>query len=262
MTGSAVAGFVRHNAVGLLALFVALGGTSYAAGVRPFVGRAGKISACVDATSGSLRLVRPGLRCQRRQVSVTWNQKGQPGHAGINGTNGTNGTNGVSVTGASVGAGDSNCPTGGSRFTTVSGVSYACNGAKGDLGPVGPSNSYQATQDANVALSNSFSSKTTIASLTLPGPATYLVSASGGVSIGGGVASNDVVPEIARDGTRIVFQQIGNAGPESYAMTRLIAVTGASSVISIRAYAQTSGTANAFSNSLVATLVGSGSGAS
>ena len=47
------------------------------------------------------------------------------------GTPGTNGTNGVSVTSATEAAG-ANCASGGSKFTAANGVTFACNGAKGD----------------------------------------------------------------------------------------------------------------------------------
>ena len=58
------------------------------------------------------------------------------GPAGTSGTNGTNGTNGVSVSSSSVAPGDANCPDGGSRFTSVSGSTFACNGAPGAAGGV------------------------------------------------------------------------------------------------------------------------------
>ena len=58
------------------------------------------------------------------------------GPAGTSGTNGTNGTNGVSVSSSSVAPGDANCPDGGSRFTSVSGSTFACNWAPGAAGGV------------------------------------------------------------------------------------------------------------------------------
>ncbi len=58
---------------------------------------------------------------------------GPTGAAGTNGTNGTNGangangTNGMSVTSSALSSGDSNCPWGGSSFTSATGTTYACN---------------------------------------------------------------------------------------------------------------------------------------
>ena len=66
--------------------------------------------------------------------------KGDPGTPGAQGdkgdpgTPGTDGTNGVSVTSASLSPGDANCPNGGSKFTSVSGETYACNGTGGTSG--------------------------------------------------------------------------------------------------------------------------------
>jgi hypothetical protein len=45
-----------------------------------------------------------------------------------------NGDNGVSVTSTPLGAGNENCPHGGSAFTSATGVTYACNGADGSPG--------------------------------------------------------------------------------------------------------------------------------
>jgi len=49
-----------------------------------------------------------------------------------------NGTNGVGVTATTEAAG-ANCASGGSKFTAANGVTYACNGAKGDKGEPGGS---------------------------------------------------------------------------------------------------------------------------
>jgi hypothetical protein len=63
---------------------------------------------------------------------------GQPGPKGDQGTPGTPGQDGTSVTSAALSLGDANCPTGGSSFTAVSGTTYACNGAQGPKGDMGP----------------------------------------------------------------------------------------------------------------------------
>lgn len=72
-----IAGYLRANVLGALALFVALGGTSVALS-HGFVGSGGTIRGCVNA-SGQLRLVKPNGRCSQHQSIVTWNQKGKPG---------------------------------------------------------------------------------------------------------------------------------------------------------------------------------------
>jgi len=55
---------------------------------------------------------------------------GADGKDGTNGTNGADGQDGVSVTSAVEAAG-ANCANGGSKFTAVNGVTYACNGTDG-----------------------------------------------------------------------------------------------------------------------------------
>jgi len=114
--------------VALIALFVALGGTTYAATSLPAnsVGTAQLKNGAV--TKGKIaKGTRASLRGARGATGAT----GQPG------TNGSNGTNGTSVSSATLNVGDANCPNGGSSFTSESGTTYACNGAKGDKGDTG-----------------------------------------------------------------------------------------------------------------------------
>ncbi len=59
---------------------------------------------------------------------------GAGGAKGENGANGTNGTNGTSVTSKTLGKGEGGCAEGGSEFTSASGKTSACNGAKGATG--------------------------------------------------------------------------------------------------------------------------------
>jgi hypothetical protein len=80
--------------------------------------------------------------------AITYACNGAQGAAGQNGSNGLNGANGQSVTAETLAVGNANCPYGGSKFTSTSGVTYACNGAPGGSGgasgcpagyvPVGP----------------------------------------------------------------------------------------------------------------------------
>ena len=75
----------------------------------------------------------PFRPCPKNATQISWSQTGPAGTSGTDGTNGTNGTNGASVTSATEAAG-ANCASGGARFTALNGVTYACNGAKGDQG--------------------------------------------------------------------------------------------------------------------------------
>jgi hypothetical protein len=60
-------------------------------------------------------------------------QPGQPGQQGQQGAPGTPGANGISVTSSEEAPGP-NCPDGGSKFVSVSGSTYACDGAQGPAG--------------------------------------------------------------------------------------------------------------------------------
>ena len=63
---------------------------------------------------------------------------GPQGLMGPAGPAGAAGADGQSVTGTTLLPGDPTCPKGGSKFTSVSGDTYACNGAPGSTGPIGP----------------------------------------------------------------------------------------------------------------------------
>jgi hypothetical protein len=98
-----VARHLRRNAIAYLALFVALGGTSFAA-TQGFVGSDGAVHACAAAKSGAVRLVRQGKKCRRAETAVAWAQlgprgatgaAGQPGAPGPAGQNGQPGQNGL-----------------------------------------------------------------------------------------------------------------------------------------------------------------------
>jgi hypothetical protein len=72
----------RRHAVAFLALFVALGGTSYAVTQGGVVGSGGQINACVLKGSGVVRLVSPSESCRGSEQPVSWNQTGLPGSPG------------------------------------------------------------------------------------------------------------------------------------------------------------------------------------
>jgi len=74
--------FARGNTVGLVALAVALIGTSYAVTANRFVGADGQVTACVKSKSGAIRLVPEGKACRKSEQQVTWSQQGPAGPAG------------------------------------------------------------------------------------------------------------------------------------------------------------------------------------
>jgi hypothetical protein len=109
--------YLRGNTLALLALFVALGGTSYAA-AGGFVAKNGQLAGCV-ASGGVLKVLKPGHKCGKGQTAVAWNVTGRAGGAGPVGAPGARG-----ATGATGSAG-------------ASGQSIV-----GSVGPVGPSDAY------------------------------------------------------------------------------------------------------------------------
>lgn len=88
-------------------------------------GSTGTINACVNASSGEMKIVGPSDSCKDHETALTWDQQGPAGPQGpagvdgVNGTNGTNGTNGVS-----------GYETNNATFTT-SEAGYALTGANG-----------------------------------------------------------------------------------------------------------------------------------
>ncbi len=135
--------YLRSNAIGTLALFIALGGTGYAATGGFTTG--GTIRACVNE-EGGVRLLKAGKRCHKGQKSVSWSQTGPQGAKGATGSPGGAGSPGAA-------------------------------GAVGTQGPIGPSDAYEVIRESAgiLAKSNGFALKT-IATLNVP-PGTYAVTA-------------------------------------------------------------------------------------
>ena len=80
------------------------------------------INACFKPSNGTLYLLGDSTgrqACQPGDIPISWN------------TSGVNGQDGVSVTSEPATSQNSPCQNGGSRFTAVSGVTYACNGSNG-----------------------------------------------------------------------------------------------------------------------------------
>ncbi len=80
------------------------------------------IYACVNNSSGTVKIVAADTVCHENSTLVHWNQEGTPGQDGNDGTNGTNGTNGTDGT-------DGRNGTDGTDGT---------DGEKGDKGDPGP----------------------------------------------------------------------------------------------------------------------------
>jgi hypothetical protein len=126
---------VRRQPIALLALFVALGGTSFAA-TRPGDGSQDVIHGCIADGSGRLRIVDPGARCGSRETPIAFNREGRrgpqgpagnPGPAGAAGHDGAagaagaaghDGANGLdALTATADEPAGSNCATGGTKLT-------------------------------------------------------------------------------------------------------------------------------------------------
>ena len=120
----AVTGYLRQHHLALLALFIALGGTSYAA-----VGRtsssSGRLYACVTRAYHTLNLTSASAVCPRGQQKISWNRVGRRGARGLLGARGAIGATGpAGIPGTQGLRGDT-----GPKGET---------GPKGDTGPAGP----------------------------------------------------------------------------------------------------------------------------
>jgi hypothetical protein len=107
MVGSVLV-YLRRNVLACTALFLALGGTSYA--VTNFTSTGGKFSGCVGA-GGALRLIKPAHHCPRGQTAVGWSSTGPAGARGATGAQGVQGPSGQSITGAPGATGPSDAYT-------------------------------------------------------------------------------------------------------------------------------------------------------
>jgi hypothetical protein len=91
MLFASVGRYIARHHLGLLALFVALGGTSYA--LTGTGGGPSQIRACVSKADGSLRAIARG-RCKRGERLLVWNREGPPGSPGAAGAAGAIGATG------------------------------------------------------------------------------------------------------------------------------------------------------------------------
>jgi hypothetical protein len=90
--GGRIRAYVNRHAIGLLALFVALGGTSYAvtSGGRD----SPRLYACVAGGHKTLNLTSASQPCPNGQRKISWSQRGPRGPAGPAGSNGPPGASG------------------------------------------------------------------------------------------------------------------------------------------------------------------------
>lgn len=122
-------GFVRRHAIGLVALFVALGGTSYA---LSSTGANGVVSACVKNKGGAVRLVKKGGKCHKGEHHASWNKQGVTGPDGPRGGVGPQGAQGIQGP-----KGDTGPAGAASRSMRIAGPLFTSSSSFTDLG--GPS---------------------------------------------------------------------------------------------------------------------------
>ncbi len=218
--------FVRGNVIAMLALFIALGGTTYAASTA-LIGK---------NTVSSPQVVNGSLQTKDLSAKA---RKALKGNRGLRGAQGAAGAAGA-------------------------------KGATGAQGPVGPSTAYQDHVAANQTISTTAGSPSTVNSLVLPGPATYLVTASASLFDGATAPSTcTIFARITRNGTQVGdHAELGTSHPtaseyleSALNVQRLLSVTGSSQTIAVTAYRNLGGgTCTAFNRTLTAIQVGAGNG--
>src|SRR4051812_44591887 len=91
---SRVLALVRRQPIALLALFVALGGTSFAATRTAGRASADVIQGCVGNNTGRLRIVDSPARCGTLETPISFNREGRRGPQGDTGKRGATGAAG------------------------------------------------------------------------------------------------------------------------------------------------------------------------
>src|SRR3954453_14127475 len=82
---------LRRQGLALVALFIALGGTSFAVASRDGQGEGNGrrvILGCVGKNTGTLRVVDSFIRCGSRETPISFNREGRPGARGPRGRRG------------------------------------------------------------------------------------------------------------------------------------------------------------------------------
>ncbi|MDE3070314.1 MAG: hypothetical protein KGJ43_06265, partial [Acidobacteriota bacterium] len=94
-------GLTYANVTATIALFVALGGGAYA--TTSLVARSGVIRGCVKKKGGALAVIRPGRRCPKGTVALSFDAEGHAGRQGAQGPTGQAGPAGQAGTNAVAG---------------------------------------------------------------------------------------------------------------------------------------------------------------
>jgi hypothetical protein len=104
--------YVRRHHMGLLGVFIALGGTAFAASSAQRRVPDPRLYACVKSAGGDTRMVGPRTRCGRTERKVSWNRRGIRGLRGLAGATGPQGPQGGQGTAGQ----DATAPAGGVMF--------------------------------------------------------------------------------------------------------------------------------------------------
>jgi hypothetical protein len=242
------------NVMSSIAVFVVLGGSAYAAATLPKNSVGAKqikknavSSSKVKDGSLTLKDFKAGQLSSNNGAAGPQGPKGDTGAAGPKGDTGATGAKGDK--GAT---GDA--------------------GPKGDKGDPGVSAAYQDAVDALATIPEPGGGLgTPVNSLTVPGPATYVVTYAGYVKRNGMSAGQGMVHalQLRRDGSLVMATRVGtdqgSTGEAStpFSMNRLLTVSGATATFTVTGFATgvVSGTSSQAQGTLVATQVGSGTGA-
>jgi hypothetical protein len=129
--------FVKQHAIALMALFIALGGTSYAvssAAETSKVRNKGKIFACVAKNGRALSLTTRAAGCPKGARKIVWNKAGRRGAKGKRGAAGAIGATGAMGPAGAMGPVGADGPTGAVGPTGPTGPTGPADGpAGGDL---------------------------------------------------------------------------------------------------------------------------------
>ena len=107
--------YVRRHHMGLLGVFIALGGTAFAASSARRPAPDPRLHACVKRVGGDMRMVGLRTRCSRTERKVSWNRQGIRGLRGSAGSSGPTGPPGAQGGQGTAGQ-DATAPAGGVMF--------------------------------------------------------------------------------------------------------------------------------------------------
>jgi hypothetical protein len=200
---------LRRHAIALLALFIALGGSSYA-GVNAHNSRPSKnvLLGCVGKNTGTLRIVESHIRCGSLETAVSFNREGQKGKRGPQGKRGPDGHNGAPGAQGNFGVAGKDGLNGAAGENGAKGDTGnpGAPGAKGDTGETGADGAPGAKGDTGDTGAQGAAGFTALTATAAEGAGANC--ATGGVKVTSGVDAN-------RDDTL-------NAGEVNVAATRYV----------------------------------------